>query len=244
MSTATLIDAPSHAAASTAGRLDLYAPIHKALRRFMGDTLDLVGTMDVFDAEDMIRVLGQLQALLTMCERHIVHENTFVHAAIEARQPQGAQRTADDHLEHAHSIEALRQEARGLSTTAPSARPPLALRLYRHLALFVAENLQHMHFEETVNNAALWALYSDDELHDLHEQLLASIPPHEHLEVARWMVPAMSPAERAGMLNGMRLQMPPEAFMEVLTTVRPHLDDRAWDKLARDLKLAATSARA
>ena len=79
-----------------------------------------------------------------------------------------------------------------------------ALRLYRHLALFVAENFQHMHIEETVNNAALWACYSDAELLEIHGRLLASMPPQEHLLVARWMVPALSPVERAGMLNGGR----------------------------------------
>jgi len=56
-------------------------------------------------------------------------------------------------------------------------RAALAQRLYRHLALFIGENLQHMQVEETENNAALWALYSDDELAAIHDRLLASVPP-------------------------------------------------------------------
>ena len=45
-------------AAPTAPRLDLYAPIHKALRSFMSDTLVRVGRIDVADAEDMHSTLA------------------------------------------------------------------------------------------------------------------------------------------------------------------------------------------
>jgi len=226
-----------------APRLDLYAPIHKALRLAMSETLVEVGRLDVFDPEETVSTLARLEALLDLLQRHLEHENAFVHTAIEARRPQGAQRTADDHVEHLHSIDALRAEARALQAARPEARSPLGLRLYRHLALFVAENFQHMHVEETANNAALWALYSDAELIELHERLLASIPPVEHLEVARWMVPALAPMERAGMLQGARATMPPEAFLGVLEHVRPHVDARGWTKLARTLGVAERPGR-
>jgi hypothetical protein len=224
--------------APAAPRLDLYAPIHKAVRLALADTLVLVGRLDVQDPGEMVSTLGRLEGLLDLCTRHLEHENAFVHPAIEARQPEGARRTADDHVEHVASIEALRAEGQALRAARPEARAGLALRLYRHLALFVAENLQHMHVEETVNNSLLWAHYSDAELVELHTRLLDAIPPAEHLEVARWMVPAMAPAERAGMLQGARAGMPPEAFLGYLEHVRPHVDARGWTKLARALGVA------
>jgi len=225
-------------ASASAPRMDLYAPIHKALRHAMSETLFLAGRLDVHDVEETVATLARVDALLDMLQSHLEHENEFVHAAIEARRPQGAARTADDHVEHLASIEALRAETRALQAARPDARPPLALRLYRHLALFVAENFQHMHVEETANNAALWALYSDAELLALQQRLLASISPVEHLDVARWMVPALNPMERAGMLQGARATMPPEAFLGVLEHVRPHVDARGWTKLVRTLGVA------
>src|SRR6185295_599367 len=146
--------------------------------------------------------------------------------------PAGSAKIAEEHVEHAESIAALREEAAALRAAPNYAAGALALRLYRHLALFVAENLQHMHVEETVNNAVLWAHYTDAELVQLHKRILDAVTPVEHLEVARWMVPAMSPAERAGMLHGARAGMPPEAFLGLLEHVRPHLDPRGWTKLA------------
>ncbi len=51
--------------------------------------------------------------------------------------------------------------------------------------------------------------------------------------MARWLVPALSPAERAGMLGEMKQQASPEAFLSTLEQVRPHLDASGWTKLAR-----------
>ena len=226
-----------------AERLDLYAPIHKALRAAMMETLARVGRVDVSDAEELAETLAAFEALLDLCAGHIEHENAFVHAAIEARLPAGAERTADDHVEHLASIEALRAEGRRLRAAAEAERMTLALRLYRHLALFVAENFQHMHIEETVNNAALWAHYTDAELAGLHERLVASISPQENLAVARWMVPALNPRERVALLDAAKAGMPQEAFLGIVGHVRPHVDARGWQKLAPAIGVAAQTGQ-
>jgi len=225
-------------AAATAPRLDLYAPIHKAMRHFMLDTLLRIGRLDVADAGEMAADLAQLDALLTQCEQHLKHENEFMHTAIEARQPGGAERIAAEHGEHQEAIAALREDLHQLRAAPAERRIALAQRVYRHLALFVAENFEHMHYEETVHNAALWAHYSDAELHVLHNRLVGSLPPAEMLQVARWMLPALSPVERAGMLQGMKAEAPLPAFMAVVEHVRPHLNDAAWAKLAPAIGLA------
>jgi hypothetical protein len=132
----------------------------------------------------------------------------------------------------------LQAEASALASAVPAERAMRALRLYRHLALFVAENFEHMQIEETVNAATLWAHYTDAELHAIHDRLLATLAPQEHLLVARWLVPALSPAERAGMFGAMKTQTPPEALLGVLMHVRPHLDASGWLKLTRAVGVA------
>lgn len=218
-------------ATSDSARYDIYAPIHKGLRSFMTDTLLRVGRLDVDDAAECERTLGQADALLDFCCRHIQHENDFIHAAIAARLPGGAGRTVDDHVEHIESIDALRDELQVLRAARGEQRERLALRLYRHLALFVADNFEHMHIEETVNNASLWALYGDEEIVEIHHRLLASLPPAEHLEVARWMIPALTPADRAKVVGGMQQEAPPEAFLGMVEAFRPHLEASGWAKL-------------
>jgi quercetin dioxygenase-like cupin family protein len=226
--------------AAAAPRLDLYGPIHKALRLMMADTLQRVGRLDSDDAVELAATLAQLGALLEACRSHVAKENKFVHTAIEARQPGHSERIAQEHVEHLDAIAALEAEAAALRAL-PT--PAAANRLYAHLARFVGENLEHMHVEETQHNAALWAAYSDAELLEIHQRILASIEPAEMALVLRWMVPALSPAERAQMLGGMQQEMPPEAMRTVLELVRSHLDDSAWAKLARALNIPAVAAQ-
>lgn len=225
------------ATAPAAPRLDLYAPIHKALRLFMHDTLQRIGSMDSADPGELLEALAQLKRLLGVLRQHLHHENEFMHPALEARRPGASQRAGEDHEEHLAAIEALEAEATGLTRAAAPQREALALRLYRHLALFVAENLQHMQLEESLHNQQLWAAYSDAELLALHQRLVASIPPAEMGLVLHWMVPALSPAELSGMLMGMRAEMPAPAFAGVLDLVRERLTLERWAKLDAALGL-------
>jgi hypothetical protein len=106
--------------------------------------------------------------------------------------------------------------------------------------LFVAENFQHMHIEETVHNALLWQHYSDAELAAVHGRLMASLRPEDKLLAMRWMLPASTPAERAAMIGGMKAELPPEALLGVMAMLRPHLDAAGWPKLARAAGVSAT----
>jgi hypothetical protein len=218
--------------AAVPARHDLYVTIHKALRHWMLDTLLRVGSLEVADEAEVATVLGQVEALLAQCRAHIAHENGFVHPALEAARAGTSNRIANEHDEHHEAIDALADATRGLRAAAPEGRAALALHLYRDLALFVADNFRHMHHEETVHNAILWARYSDAELEALHDRLLASLPPQEVFTVSRWMIPAMAPRERAGMLSGVRAHAPEGVFDALVAHVRPHLDATAWSRLA------------
>ena len=108
---------------------------------------------------------------------------------------------------------------------------------YLALALFVADNFQHMHTEETVHNSALWAAYSDAELIGIHDALVATIPPAEMMLVMRWMLPQLNAPERLEVMQGMRAGAPAPVFEGMLTGTQGLLNQRDWAKLARGLGL-------
>lgn len=83
----------------------------------------------------------------------------------------------------------------------------------------------------------LWQCYTDAELAGVHDALVASIPPHEMMVVARWMVPYMSPAERTAMLSDMKQHAPAPVLAAVLAQVQPHLTQPEWTKLMCSLGL-------
>lgn len=209
---------------STPPRPDLYAHIHKALRFFMSDTLHKLGQLDADDPLDLAARLAQLESLLDAAHHHVDKENAFIHPALEARRAGASAAIEAEHEDHLDSIAALRAEGAALRAM-PSAAA--AQRLYRRFAAFVAHNFEHMGVEESRHNQALWATHSDAELEALHGRILASIGPREMSETLRWMIPALSPAERAQLIGG----LPREAQAPVLAAARPLLDDTAWAKL-------------
>ena len=224
---------------SATPRHDMYAGVHKGLRAFMGDTLAVVGRMDPADEHDVAAALGQARSLLAICASHLEHENRFVHAAMEARRPGSSARTGEDHVGHEEAIDELTAEIGAFQRATGAARTAAAHRLYLRLAAFVAENLAHMHVEETANNAVLWACYTDDELLAIEHMLVAAIPPQKMGAFLRWMLPSISHAERVAMLSGMRQGAPAEAFAGVLALTRANVSTRDWAKLAAALDVAA-----
>jgi len=221
-----------------APRMDMYAGIHKALRALMADTLLALGRMDHDDDLELAQTTQQVLALLDACASHLKHENDFIHTALEARAPGASAVIAHEHDDHLAHINRLAQSTTALLGAAAGQRGASALALYRDLSLFIAENFHHMHVEETAHNAVLWARYTDAELVEIHDALVASIPPEEMMRTVRWLVPFMNPAERTALLADMRAKAPAPAFAAVLDIVRAHLTQNEWAKLARSLGLA------
>ena len=216
-------------------RHDLYAGIHKALRLFMTRTLTRVGSTDAADAAELALSLQQVEALLALCASHLQHENDFVHPALERARTGSAARIAAEHLHHEESIADLRDLTSLVAHSERAARPAALHRLYHALALFVADNLQHMHVEETAHNALLWQAYGDAELLALEQQIIEAIPPAEMSASLHWFIPALNAPERAGMLGGMRQGLPSEVFAGVLGIAESTLAAADFARLQRDL---------
>ena len=227
---------------ATPERYDMYAQIHKGLRSFMMHTLEKLGRTDPRDASESQEALDALRALLGLCRTHLEKENAFVHAALEARRPGSTAKIALEHVHHERSIAALEEAARELEQVADEARAAAALALYRALALFIAENFEHMHVEETAMNALLWEAYDDAELAGIERAIVASIAPAQATLVARWMLPALDSAERAAKLALMQANAPREAFAGVLAMLKQHLSERDWYKLGAALGPTAPAA--
>jgi hypothetical protein len=212
-------------------RFDMYAFIHKALRAMMADTLVAVGRLDPNDPDELAHKLAQARSLLAACASHLQHEDEFIHPAIEARRPGASKSTAADHAHHQAQLAALHGAINLVDAATGTDRAAAAQALYLKLAIFIADNLQHMQVEERDNNASLQASYTDAELIEIHDRLVATIPPQELAGTLRWMLPNLNAVERADVLGTMAQTMPPEAFKGVLTLARQNLSGRDWFKL-------------
>ena len=226
----------------TAPRHNIYRFIHKALRAFMADTLTAAGSMDPHDDAERNKVLAQVRELLDFCQGHLEHENHFLHRAMEERAPGSTRHTAGDHTDHGHWLSELAEALIAVEQNSGHARTAAAAVLYRKLALFVGENFVHMNVEETENNEVLWRTHSDAELIAIEQAIVASLSPQEKAFSGKWMLPVLTPEERALVLNNMRMSLPPQAFAGILTMLMQRLSDANWHKLTAALGSTALAA--
>lgn len=222
-------------------RYNIYAVIHKALRAMMADALIQAGRTDWQDAADRGETLATIRGLLDFCASHLEHENDFVHAAMEARQPGSSADGQADHRVHVNVIRDLCDQAAAVEALQGADAVRVGEALYRSLAVFVGENYEHMHFEETHNNQVLWSRYQDHEIMVIEHAIRASLPPQENAVVMRWMLPNVSAQERALILSDMREQAPPEVFQGAMGLLRVHLSASDWQKAEAAVQSAGPS---
>jgi hypothetical protein len=216
-------------------RHDLYTTVHKGLRACMSDVLTTIGRVDESDADEVADAIAQTRLLMEICRSHLFTENQFVHTAMEARQRGSACVTAGQHVEQEKIFERIDSSILAVERTSGTAREASLLSLYRTLALFVAENFTHMHAEEVDNNATLWSLYSDSELHQIHDDILNSIEPAKKVAFLRWMLPYVTPSERSQILAGIQQAVPQPVFEQILSIIRPHLREKDRGKFGQSL---------
>lgn len=212
-------------------RHNIYVLIHKALRACMSDALVAVGRMDPHDAGEVASTSALVRNLLEFARVHLQSEEDWIHPALDARRAGSSAETRADHLQHREAFAMLETSLRAVEGSTGIAREVAALRLYRHLALFVADDFQHMHVEETENHATLIECYSEEEVRAIEASIVGSHTPAETAMAMRWLLPAASAPERAALLVGMRQSAPLPAFEAILAAVRPHLSARDWAKL-------------
>lgn len=221
-------------------RYDLYASIHKGLRRAQGQLMTRLGAIDALSADDVAQLIRDMRLMISLGRKHLAHENTYIHTEIEKRSVGSSSRLADDHDEHEREFQTIEAMLARIEATAPAARSPLLRALYLRYTAFLAHDFEHMIEEETETLSLLHRLFSDAELATIEGNIVGSVDPDMMMEFIRIMIPAMNPAERLGMLGGMKAAMPVPVFAAIVDMgVKPVLDPADWHKLERALAVAA-----
>ena len=225
----------------TTPRHDLLGPVHKGLRHMMSSTLSLVGTVDVDDLDSAGQAMDQLDELVDALLHHMKLEEKFILPELEAIEPGCTTQLREDHGVETRALLKLRDRADQLDIAIAEGRAyrdDLARDLYLGLADVVAETLLHFQLEERKHNPLLWARYTDDELRHLQARQIATELPEELARGVKWLLPAMTPAEREMLVGGARLSMPAPMFDGLMGLARTVLTEPQWSKLVRTLEAA------
>lgn len=210
------------ASADTYGRYDTYRFIHKGLRMAQCHMLARLGQAD-FLGEEGTALLAELRTLLMLGASHIGHEETHIHVHLDPKDPAGIEKLDAQHASHRESFARLEALIRQVEGATAAQKAEAGHRLYLAFALFVAHDFEHMNEEETINNDRLWRFFTDEQIIDMERAIVSSMPPEKAMATLRIMLPALSRAERARFLGGVRQSMPADAFAGLMDHVAPGL---------------------
>jgi len=221
-------------------RYNIYASIHKGLRRAQGQLMIRLGAIDALNDAQVAELIRDMRLLVLMGRKHLQHENVFVHTEIENRSVGATARLVDDHDDHERDFVDLEARVAQIEAASPDRRSPLLRALYLRYTDFLAHDFEHMIEEETETLSLLHSLFSDEELAGIEGRIIGSVEPDLMMEFIRIMIPAMNPAERLEMLGGMKAAMPVPVFAAVVDMgVKPVLEPADWEALEQALARAA-----
>ncbi|WEK49863.1 MAG: hypothetical protein P0Y66_19570 [Candidatus Kaistia colombiensis] len=221
-------------------RYNLYATIHKGLRRAQGQLMIRLGAVDPLSEANVAGLIQDLRLMVSMGRQHLKHEDRYIHTEVEKRSAGSTQRLADDHDDHERDFQELEGMLSQIEAAALERRSPMLRALYLRYTKFQAHDYEHMIEEETETLSLLHRLFRDDELATIESNIIGSVAPDMMMEFIRIMIPAMNPAERLEMLGGMKAAMPVPVFAAVVDMgVKPVLDPADWQALEQALAKAA-----
>ncbi len=214
---------------------DLYYAVHKGIRLANARMLIALGQTDAHDEAGVMQTLGALAAHLDLSLSHLTHENHKIHEVVEARLPGGSAHQGEDHEHHLAAFAELRRMAEEVAI-AGADRAAKLRKLYQRFAIFMADDLTHMHEEETELMPLIAANFSPEEIDGIEHSIVSDIPPATMAGFMRFMLGAATRSERVNMVTGMRQAMPAEVFDGLFAAVMGE-DWRFgdWDRMERVL---------
>jgi hypothetical protein len=196
---------------------DLYRDIHKGIRAELFALTQSAGALDASDRAACVDLARHVHTVVDLLVTHAEHEDTAIQPAIEAHLPDLAPGIESDHValeQRIAAIDELTAAAVDVAGAGGASRED-ARRIYLELASFTSAYLVHQDHEERVVMPALEHAIGVEAVVEIHEAIIASIPPAELATSLALMLPAMNIDDRSDLLGGMREHAPAEAFAAV-----------------------------
>jgi iron-sulfur cluster repair protein YtfE (RIC family) len=219
-------------------RNDLYRTVHKGLRAALFELAADVARVDPAADSEVRALTARLRRLLAFLDEHARHEDAHLMPLVANADFQLAQSVDGEHAQLEASMRGLERLAAQLDAATNGSRAALAAELERHMERMVAEQLVHMQREETQVNSALWARFSDEDLEQAHNKILADIAPARMAEWLEVMLPALSEAECAEVVAKLHAHAPREAFDALTAKARARIGDDAWRRMCARAAIA------
>ena len=157
-------------------RMEMYRPIHKAIRQILYSTAQQLGMADFADEGVARETLAKLDRTIVMMKEHASHEERFVHPPLESRVPGITKPFDGDHEDDDRVYDELQQLGARILSSKGDNPTALGNQVYGTFNRFIGRYVSHLDREETELETALLAHFTDEELVAMEQQIMGSVP--------------------------------------------------------------------
>ena len=199
---------------------------HKYVSAALNDVERLIARTDFRQPEAVQKVAEDFEALTQMLHGHAQYENERLHTLLQKKNSTAFVHAAQDHahqdkqiLEIQHLIEQVAH------AEIEEEKITKGYQLYLTYRKFVAENLLHLHEEETEILPELQRLYTDEELQQVEALTYRMMTPEEIVHMIKVLFPYMNPTDQKAVLEDIK-KLAPEKFERAWAQIKPLLADQ------------------
>lgn len=212
-------------------RVKLYRE-HKYVSFVLSELERLIAKTDFTDDAAVDLIQSEWQQIREMLEGHAYHEEHNFHALLEKK---GSTIHHEAHNDHEHQEEALENLQNLLDAVKTSHdRIEAGYQFYLHFRKFAADNLLHLHEEETKLLPELQRLCTDEELRAIEHPTYELMTEDEMVEMLQILFPHMNYSDKCAFLTDIKLAQP-EKFLGVWNKVNHLLSPQEIKKFQMSL---------
>ncbi|MGL1888884.1 MAG: hemerythrin domain-containing protein [Reichenbachiella sp.] len=212
-------------------RYNIFCFPHKGIRNAMNQVAHLSGKTDYSDPAALAALQGLNRELVEYLDVHAEVEDKFLMSALEERAPGSASKIAREH----GTLDKLTKQLQQLLETINGETSALqGFQFYLSFTDLQSQMLAHLHLEETEILALIHAHFEDTEVIAINGKIMAAFTPENILLMFKYIIPGLSPKERAALMGVVQGKAPEAFFANLLNHVKQFLSDTE----AKTLELA------
>lgn len=203
-------------------KIDLFTPVHKALRLMLYETGSELQRLDCSDSLSVKKIVADIKQLLSMMNVHGNHEDNLIFINIE-RYTQN-DRIKDLYKQH-HVLNGVADSINDIldiieSTRKPEKTKELCFELNSLYNEYLGMQIKHLNDEEKYILPLTYEFLNDKELTEIRSQIQKSFSPDEYRIWAAWFIKSLSMDELAGFITGAKTSSPALVFENIMKTAK------------------------
>lgn len=191
---------------------------HKYVSAALNDLERLIARADFCDSAALDRVKSEFGSLAAMLKGHAQYENERLHLLLKQKSVPSCiyAHIEEDHAVQERQLGEIEKRLQDISLESDAERKiERGYQLYLIYRKFVADNLAHLHEEETQILPELQKYYSDTELQQVEAKTYREMNPEDMIHMIEVLFPHMNPHDQKAFFADIQF-LEPEKYKVVL----------------------------